>query len=50
MSIKPTTAGTAPMNRIKLKPIGVKGAEEIVGREENVVFALPRELRATLRQ
>jgi 4-hydroxy-3-methylbut-2-enyl diphosphate reductase len=28
---------------------GGQGAEEIVGREENVVFALPRELRATSR-
>ena len=28
---------------------GGHGAEEIVGREENVVFALPRELRATSR-
>jgi len=29
----------------RLREWGGKGAEEIVGREENVVFALPRELR-----
>ena len=34
----------------RLREWGGQGAEEIVGREENVVFALPRELRATLRQ
>ena len=34
----------------RLREWGGQGAEEIVGREENVVFALPRELRVTLRQ
>ena len=34
----------------RLREWGGQGAEEIVGREENVVFALPRELRATPRQ
>jgi 4-hydroxy-3-methylbut-2-enyl diphosphate reductase len=33
----------------RLREWGGQGAEEIVGREENVVFALPRELRVTLR-
>jgi 4-hydroxy-3-methylbut-2-enyl diphosphate reductase len=31
----------------RLREWGGQGAEEILGREENVVFALPRELRAT---
>jgi 4-hydroxy-3-methylbut-2-enyl diphosphate reductase len=31
----------------RLREWGGKGAEEIVGREENVVFALPRELRGS---
>jgi len=30
----------------RLREWGGQGAEEVVGREENVVFALPRELRA----
>jgi len=30
----------------RLKEWGGEGAEEIIGREEHVVFALPRELRA----
>ena len=34
----------------RLREWGGEGAEEILGREENVVFALPRELRTTLRQ
>jgi 4-hydroxy-3-methylbut-2-enyl diphosphate reductase len=34
----------------RLKEWGGEGAEEIVGREEHVVFALPRELRATTRE
>jgi 4-hydroxy-3-methylbut-2-enyl diphosphate reductase len=34
----------------RLREWGGQGAEEIVGRAENVVFALPRELRATPRQ
>jgi 4-hydroxy-3-methylbut-2-enyl diphosphate reductase len=34
----------------RLREWGGQGAEEIVGREENVVFALPRELRAAPRQ
>ena len=29
----------------RLREWGGQGAEEVVGREENVVFALPRELR-----
>ena len=29
----------------RLREWGGEGAEEIVGREENIVFALPRELR-----
>jgi hypothetical protein len=29
----------------RLREWGGQGAEEIVGRAENVVFALPRELR-----
>ena len=33
----------------RLREWGGQGAEEIVGREENVVFALPRELRAPRR-
>jgi len=33
----------------RLKEWGGEGAEEIVGREEHVVFALPRELRAAPR-
>src|SRR5512136_663938 len=33
----------------RLRAWGGQGAEEIVGREENVVFALPRELRSTVR-
>ena len=33
----------------RLREWGGQGAEEIVGREENVVFALPRELRALRR-
>ncbi len=33
----------------RLREWGGEGAEEIVGREENVVFALPRELRAPRR-
>ncbi len=31
----------------RLREWGGQGAEEVVGREENVVFALPRELRAS---
>ncbi len=31
----------------RLREWGGQGAEEVVGREENVVFALPRELRKT---
>jgi 4-hydroxy-3-methylbut-2-enyl diphosphate reductase len=31
----------------QLKAWGGEGAEEVVGREENIVFSLPRELRAT---
>jgi 4-hydroxy-3-methylbut-2-enyl diphosphate reductase len=34
----------------RLREWGGQGAEEIVGREENVVFALPRELRAPPQQ
>jgi len=33
----------------RLREWGGQGAEEVVGREENVVFALPRELRVTPR-
>jgi 4-hydroxy-3-methylbut-2-en-1-yl diphosphate reductase len=33
----------------RLREWGGEGAEEIIGREENVVFALPRELRAPRR-
>jgi len=33
----------------RLREWGGQGAEELVGREENVVFALPRELRAPRR-
>jgi 4-hydroxy-3-methylbut-2-enyl diphosphate reductase len=32
----------------RLREWGGQGAEEIVGREESVVFALPRELRGGL--
>jgi len=32
----------------RLREWGGQGAEEVVGREENVVFALPRELRSKL--
>ncbi len=30
----------------RLREWGGQGAEEVVGREESVVFALPRELRS----
>jgi 4-hydroxy-3-methylbut-2-enyl diphosphate reductase len=33
----------------RLREWGGEGVEEVVGREENVVFALPRELRQTVR-
>ena len=41
-------AGKPLVRRVveRLKQWGGEGAEEIVGREEHVVFALPRELRA----
>jgi 4-hydroxy-3-methylbut-2-enyl diphosphate reductase len=53
-SVGVTAGASAPellVQRVvaRLREWGGQGAEEIVGREENVVFALPRELRAPRR-
>jgi len=53
-SVGVTAGASAPellVQRVvaRLSEWGGQGAEEIVGREENVVFALPRELRAPRR-
>jgi 4-hydroxy-3-methylbut-2-enyl diphosphate reductase len=53
-SVGVTAGASAPellVQRVvaRLREWGGQGAEEVVGREENVVFALPRELRAEAR-